>query len=50
MVRPDIDDGKTEWFLLGGKEVLRGVDKVRKAMKVLFGDQEEPEGGMETFL
>lgn len=40
MVRPDIDDGKTEWFLLGSKEILQGVERIRTAMQILFGDKE----------
>ena len=41
VVRPDIIDGGTEWFLLGADQFLLGTWKVRMAMNVLFKDVSE---------
>jgi len=38
VVREDIEDGKTEWFLLTIEDLIRGTWKIRRAMEVLFGD------------
>ena len=40
VVRPEIKDGQTEWFLVGGQELVQGVNRIRAAMKVLFGDKD----------
>ena len=40
VVRPDLEDGKTEWFIIGIKELVRSVWKVRKAMHIMFKDVE----------
>jgi hypothetical protein len=38
VVRPDVEDGKTEWFLIGVRELVVSVWKVRRTMQVLFDD------------
>lgn len=38
VVRPDIEDGKTEWFIIDLKELVRSVWKVRKSMQIMFSD------------
>ena len=40
VVRPDIEDGKTEWFIIGLKELVRSVYKIRKSMHIMFDDVE----------
>ena len=38
VVRPEIEDGKTEWFLVSARELAVGVWKIRQAMIYLYGD------------
>lgn len=38
VVRPDLKDGKTEWFLLPQNKITEGLDKIAKAMFYLFDD------------
>ena len=38
VVRPDLEDGKTEWFLIGVRELVLQVWKIRRAMQILFDD------------
>lgn len=39
-MRPDVEDGKTEWFLIGVRELVFSVWKIRRAMQILFDDVE----------
>jgi len=50
VIRPELEDGKTEWFLLRVKELARGCWKVRRSMEVLFGDGWDGEEEIENFL
>ncbi len=38
VVRPELIDGKSEWFLVSARELAVGIWKVWKAMNILFGD------------
>ena len=38
VVRPELEDGKTEWFLVSARELAVGIWKIRRAMSLLFGD------------
>ena len=41
--RKDIEDGKTEWFLLTQKEALEGCKNIWRAMQIVYGDFSEQE-------
>jgi len=39
VTKTDSKDGKTEWFLSTFEEIKKGIEKIRKAMFYIHGDQ-----------
>ena len=37
-MRPDLKDGKTEWFMITYSELREGIMMIKRAMIELFGD------------